>query len=96
LDLEPIGDWLAGPLYSIKEHGECNYVFGDKKSRFPGVITPDDFLKWCLVLAKKYRDGIMAHAPVSADERADQEILLLMADEMVALSYLAHQIISKK
>ena len=52
VDLRPIGDWLAGPLYSINERGECDYVFADKDNRFPGVVTSHDFLQWCLDLAK--------------------------------------------
>jgi hypothetical protein len=95
VDLTPIEDWLAGPLYSIKERGECNYVFADRANRFPGIVTPDDFLRWCLVLAKKYRDGILAHAPRDEAERADQGILLQMADGMVTLSHLANRVIGK-
>ena len=96
VDLTPVEDCLAGPLYSIKERGECNYVFADGENRFPGVATPDDFLRWCLVLAKKYRDGILAHAPRGEAEQIDQGILLQMADGMVTLSHLAHTIIGKK
>jgi hypothetical protein len=96
VDLEPVGDWLAGPLYSIDERGECDYVFADKDNRFPGVVTPHDFLQWCLDLAKRYRDGILAHVPSNEAEQADQGILLEMADEMVALSHLAYQIIGRR
>lgn len=94
-ELEPIGDWLAGPFYSIMEQGECNYVFDDKENRFPGVVTPDDFQQWCLDLAQKYRDGIIANAPANEIERTDQELLLQMADEMVAMSHFALRFISR-
>jgi hypothetical protein len=96
VDMEPIGDWLAGPLYSIDERGECDYVFKDKANRFPGVITFQDFLQWCLDLSTKYRDGILAHDPESEAEQADQRILLGMADAMVTLSHLAHSIIGQR
>jgi len=95
-DLELIGDCLAGPLYSINEQGECDYVFVDKDNRFPGVITPHDFRQWCLDLAKNYRDGILAHAPRNEAEEADQRILLEMADAMVNLSHLAYSIIGQR
>ncbi len=96
VDLTPIEDWLAGPLYSIKERGECNYVFADTESRFPGIATPDDLLQWCLLLMKQFRDGILAHVPRTDAERADQAILLEMANEKVELSHLAYKIISGK
>jgi hypothetical protein len=76
--------------------GECDYVFADEENRFPGIVTPDDFLQWCLVLAYKYRDAILAHAPRNDAERADQAILLQMADEKVTLSQLAYEIIKNK
>ena len=94
VDMEPVGDWLAGPLYGINLRGECDYVFLDEEGRFPGVKTPDDFLRWCLAIAKKYRDGIVAQAPQSEAERSDQAILIEMADAMVTLSHLAHRITS--
>jgi hypothetical protein len=96
VDLEPIGDWLAGPFYSINERGECDYVFEDKGNRFRGVVTPDDFLEWCLEVATRYRDGILAHVPRNEVEQADQGILLEMADEMVTLSHLAYKVIRQR
>lgn len=94
VELTPIEDWLCGPLYAINQRGECDYVFTDTENRFPDIVTPDDFLQWCLALATKYRDGVLPHVPRSDAERADQNILLQMADEKVTLSHLAYKIIT--
>ena len=41
-NIEGLNGMLAGPLFSIFENGECNYIFTDKK-RFPDVTDADDF-----------------------------------------------------
>ncbi len=71
IDLEPISDWLAGPLYGIYIHGNCDYVFNDNDGRFPRVTSPGSFLAWENDVLKRYREEILNKKPKGFKEEAD-------------------------
>ncbi len=91
-DLELISDQLAGPLHSIYERGECDYVFTDR-IRFPTVRNPENFLTWCLSSPNAYREGVLKAGVRDEDERADQAFLLEQANAMERLSRMAYEIV---
>jgi hypothetical protein len=93
-ELQPLNDLLAGPLFSIYENAQCDYMFKDKQ-RFPQVNHRDDFLSWCIEIINQYKDMI---SPVTADteaEKKDKQILLYQTDMMMELADLGFEIISK-
>ena len=93
--LEPLNDLLAGPLYAIYDHGDCNYVFQDEH-RFPGLHDADDFLNWCVELVERYRTGIDARVPETEEEENDKELLLFQTDRKMELADLAYGIMQEK
>ena len=96
MSLEFICTHLSGPLSSIYDKGECEYVFNNKENRFPGVKTVEDFRSWCLDLVQKYKEGILSKSPKGKKERVDQKILLEMAFSMEEASKLAYKIIQNR
>lgn len=94
-DLELISDEIAGPLYSIYEHGQCDYVFREKL-RFPGIRDADDLLNWWLGSVKDYRKRVQKTKPRNDEEREDQTRLLQVADKMEEASRLGHEIVKQR
>jgi hypothetical protein len=94
LELQPMNDLLAGPLFSIYENAQCDYMLSDKE-RFPGIKDPDDFLNWCIDIINKYKELISSNIPDTEIEKKDQQILLYQTDMMMELADLAYEIISK-
>jgi hypothetical protein len=80
-DLELISDALAGPLYSVLESGNCNYIYYDK-NRFPGVRDTESFINWAVGLVDEYRNGILAFNPANPEEEKDKKSLLAKVDTM--------------
>ncbi|KGK82908.1 hypothetical protein DP73_20130 [Desulfosporosinus sp. HMP52] len=95
-DLDGLRDYLAGPLYNIQTEGNCNYVYTDEEGRFPGVDSPEMFLKWCLDTVDKCRDILMKHQPENFNEEADFETIIRQIDGMEVLSHLAYRIESEQ
>ncbi|MDO0824871.1 hypothetical protein [Desulfosporosinus nitroreducens] len=95
-DLEGLRDTLAGPLYTIKTKGNCNYVYTDEEGRFPGVDSPEMFLQWCLDIVDECRDILMKHQPENSNEEADFETIIRQIDGMEVLSHLAYRIQSEQ
>lgn len=94
-DLELTSDYLAGPLYSIYEQGECDYVFTDRV-RFPTISNPEDFLTWCLASSNEYREGVLKAGVGDEAEKADQAFLLNQASAMERLSRMAYKIVKAR
>ena len=94
-ELELTLDSLAGPLYSIYEQGECDYVFRERL-RFPTIHDPDSFLKWCLSHPRYYRRRALKIGPTTNQEEADQAKLLEIAAGMERLSRMAYEIVKKR
>lgn len=91
-DLDSINDWLAGPLYSIYEHGNCDYVYEKNDGRFPEVNNPDDFLQWSLNLLQKYKDIIDKIEAQNENEINDRILLYGRVSELERLLTLAYGI----
>ncbi|MFL5730005.1 MAG: hypothetical protein ACJ75J_11010 [Cytophagaceae bacterium] len=91
--LQGLSDVLAGPLFSIYESGQCDYVFKDK-DRFPRISHADDFLSWCTELITSYKDLIEAEAAETDQEKADKQVLLYQTDMMMELADLGHGLIT--
>ena len=94
-DLELTSDSLAGPLYTLYQNGECDYVFRDPL-RFPSIREADGFLQWCLSHATEYGNGSRRITPMDDREKADQEKLLKCAAGMERLSRLAYVIVKER
>ncbi len=94
-DLEFTLDLLAGPLHTIYENGECDYVFNDR-DRFPTVHNPDTFLAWCLSLAADYRNGALEAGPRDEAERKDRATLLETAEGLERMSRMAYEIVNAR
>jgi len=92
VDLVMINEALAGPLFSILNDGNCNYVFENGEKRFPGVVTVEDFRSWAIQLAEKYRQGVEDFEALDSAETKDQEKLLEQALAMYRVAELAYQI----
>jgi hypothetical protein len=93
-ELQPLNDLLAGPLFSIYENAQCDYIFKDKV-RFPGMDHPDDFLSWCIDIINQYKELISSDIADTDIEKKDKQILLYQTDMMMELADLAYEIISK-
>jgi hypothetical protein len=92
--LQELNDLLAGPLFSIYENGQCDYIFKDKQ-RFPKMKHSDDFLNWYIDLINKYKNEISSHAAETEVEKKDLQILLYQTDMMMELADLGYEIISQ-
>lgn len=92
-DIESLNDLLAGPMFSIYENGNCDYVFEDKV-RFPFVNTPQDFFAWLTRLCLQYRAAIEELNPENAAEEHDANILRYQCDMKDELCQLIEQIYS--
>jgi hypothetical protein len=94
IELQPLHDLLAGPLFSIYENVQCNYVFQDN-DRFPGVNHPDDFLNWCIEIISQYKDTIISETSETEVEKKDKQILLYQTDMMMELADLGYELITR-
>lgn len=90
--LEPINEWLVGPLFSIYEHGHCNYFFEDS-NRFEGIHSPNDFLEWANGLVKDYKQGILAASEIEESDQEDIRLLHYQIDMKSELIQNAYQIL---
>jgi len=93
-NLEGINGMLAGPLFSIFENGDCNYIFTDNK-RFAEVGDVDDLLNWLTNYIEEYRNTVLSTQPESDDESDDLQVLLYQTDIKMELADLAYQIQKK-
>ena len=90
--LERINDILSGPLFSVYENGNMQYVFEDKQ-RFPNVHTTEDFHTWASYLINAYHDEIESvDKPVSKEEEYDLQILRFQTETKNKLLKLAVKI----
>jgi hypothetical protein len=94
-DLEIISDALAGPLYSIKTNGNCNYVYKDKEKRFPGVTNASTFRKWAINLVSEYKKELLEFKPSGDIEEIEHKMLLKKSDLMQKAADLAFQILAE-
>jgi len=94
-ELEGANGMLAGPLFSVYENGDCNYVFTDKK-RFPTMHDADDLLNWLMGFIEEYRSNVLTVKPESDDESDDLQLLLYQTDIKMELADLAYQIEKKR
>lgn len=90
LSLEPVNDLLSGPLFSVYEKGECNYVFGDHKL-FQGVGDKDDLMTWLTERVEKYMQTVREMSAETTDESEDKRILLFQSDVKMILCDLAYK-----
>ena len=90
--LEPINDILAGPLFSVYEHGNCQYIFDDQSS-FIDIVTADDLMDMFQDLLKRYAEGLeSAFPPATPEEEADLKTLDFQLDLKAELCEIAYQI----
>lgn len=90
LSLEPINDLVSGPLFSVYEIGECNYVFGDHKL-FVDVKDKDDLLTWLTERIEVYMETVREMPAANIEESEDKRILLFQADVKMILCDLAYK-----
>ncbi|TAH26279.1 MAG: hypothetical protein EAZ07_04355 [Cytophagales bacterium] len=85
---ETINNWLAGPLFSIYEQGNFDYVLEDD-NRFANINTSKDFEAWALEITEQYRSNILSFLPEKEIHKSDQAILLFQTDTKIELIRLA-------
>ena len=95
LDLELCYEVLAGPLWSIREQGECDYVFRNDP-RFPGVDSPSAFKAWCMDSVKWYRSRILSLPPTSEQSEREQALLLELGERYEKVIDLACAILERR
>lgn len=94
-ELEPVNDHLSGPLFSVYEHGHCDYFFNDK-NRFPWMNIPEDFMQWCTDRVEKYKETVEKMDALTPEEEHDKEILLFQVDIKMELADIAYEIQSQR
>lgn len=81
-------DMIAGPIYSIKEYGDCAYVYADQ-TRFPGVDSPIALREWFYLHHVGLLDVVAEFSPTTDDEVADLAKMHERASEIWGLVELA-------
>ncbi|MFN3404971.1 MAG: hypothetical protein ACK40G_12800 [Cytophagaceae bacterium] len=89
-DLDPITEWLAGPMYSIFKEGHCNYIF-ENPDKYK-IYNQEDFLDWCMEKISQFRHINESIAPENESEQRDQQILLYQNDVMMELAEIAYEV----
>ena len=90
--LEPLNDLLSGPLFSIYENGNCDYVFLNQEP-FQSISSPDDLMDWFQDLLKQYAEGLQgATPPASEKETRDLQLLDYQLDIKAELCEMAYEI----
>jgi hypothetical protein len=90
-ELEPLNDLIVGPLFSIFETGNCNYVF-DTEERFKGINTNDQFFDWMVNSIKEYAEKVIDSNPETEAEEHDVQTLVFQTDIKMELAELAYEI----
>lgn len=90
--LEPLNDQVAGPLFSVFEKGNCDYIFEDNE-RFASVNTPEDLFERLVDINKQYAEKAASIPAETDEEKKDLQTLLYQADIKMELSELAVQIL---
>ena len=92
LSLEPINDILAGPLFSIYEKGNCQYILTNQEV-FQEISTADDLMDFFQELLKKYAEGLeQATPPLDDQELKDLQLLDYQLDIKAELCEIAYQL----
>jgi hypothetical protein len=90
--LEPINDILAGPLFSIYENGNCDYIFRNEDT-FQGIKTADDLMDFFQDLLRKYAEGLEAATPpIDSLETRDLQVLDYQLDIKAELCEIAYKL----
>lgn len=91
--LETTNDLLSGPLFSIYENGNCDYIFAKQDEPFQSITSPDDLMDWFQDLLKQYAEGLhSATPPVSEEETRDLQLLDYQLDSKAELCEIAYEI----
>lgn len=91
---EPLNDQIAGPLFSVYENANCNYIFEDNE-RFPSIKQPEDLFERLTDAIKEYGEKVASNPTESEEEENDLKILLFQADIKMELAELALQILEQ-
>jgi len=94
--LEPINDILAGPLFSIYENGNCDYIFHNQDV-FQSIINADDLMDFFQEALKKYAEGLeKATPPLNDAELKDLQTLDYQLDLKAELCEIAYRLSSEQ
>ncbi len=94
-DAEATREWIGGPLSLILAQKTGDVIFQGPE-RFRGVENAEDFLRLCTSQVEQYRVKVSEHEPQDDAERADQELLREVADDMGEVCILAHLIVQEE
>ncbi|HEX8545694.1 MAG TPA: hypothetical protein VF691_01960 [Cytophagaceae bacterium] len=89
--LEQLNSILAGPLFSIYEKGNCDFVFDDNL-RFPTVKTNADLFERNISIINLYREKIEKMEIKSSEDEGDKKVLLYQVDLKMELADLAYSL----
>jgi len=90
IDVMMCREALSGPFYNIVEDHNCDYVFEGNHEYFKEIKSCEYFLNLCLDIVKLYKSKINEVEPVTLDEKEDKQIMLIQADIMEKLSFMAY------
>jgi hypothetical protein len=93
-ELEPLNDLIVGPLFSIFETGNCDYIF-ESDERFKGINSADHFFDWLVASIKEYAEKIADSNPQTEEEEHDVQTLLFQTDIKMELAELAYEIVKR-
>jgi hypothetical protein len=94
-ELEGLNDRLAGPLFSIYEKGDADYIFKET-DRFPGLKTEEDLFEWLTENIREYAEKAAELKPENEDEERDLKILMYQTDIKMELADLSLEILTKR
>lgn len=94
-ELEKLNERIAGPLFSIFEKGEADYIFKEK-GRFQDIHTKEDLLDWLIEAIKEYAEKAAALKAETEEEQLDLKILMYQSDIKMELADLGYEILTKK
>lgn len=94
--LENINDLLSGPLFSVYENGNCDYVFL-QHAPFQDIHSPDDLMDWFQDLLRQYAEGLQAATPpTSEEETRDLQLLDYQLDIKAELCEIAYELCASR
>jgi len=94
-ELEKLNELIAGPLFSIFEKGEADYVFTEK-GRFQYIHNQEDLFDWLTEAIKEYAEKAAALKAETEEEQLDLKILMYQSDIKMELADLGYEILTKK
>jgi hypothetical protein len=93
-ELESINEVIAGPLFSVFEKGECDYIFADK-DRFD-FNNEEELFEWMVETIREYAEKIAELPAENQEEEFDLKVLMYQCDIKMELAELSREILRER